>query len=219
MLSDSNESVPATGRANDTSGASVVSSNLAEAALLCGIGKFKMVSSVSLQEVLNDDENAQVTIFCLWTPFLTTLRLAAGSLALVNVFTLVADPKHAIKYLLIGLLVLLYQGVKTKFLLNECCDLSDGANCSHIESSSTSEGQVRQVIIARLNCFPNFGVGPTTVWDNSCPLVNYYDFRSKQDPFPDSSFLDSPYSAQPGAVEDKDTQMVQVAVFNGLSAG
>lgn len=119
---------------------------------------------------------------------------------------------------LVVLPLLQHLGVDTKYLLEERRDLLDGADCSNIDFSSTSGSQVSQIMIARLNRSPNFEVGPTTVLNNSCFRVNYYDVRSEQDPFSNLSLLDSPNSAQPNEVEDEVSQIVQVAVSNGLRA-
>lgn len=58
-VTDGSESMTASGRTDDGSDESIVSSKLTESAVLAGIGKMKKISPVSLQVALTDDEDAQ----------------------------------------------------------------------------------------------------------------------------------------------------------------
>lgn len=148
---DSTESVMASGQTDDGSDESIVSPKVAENAALNGIGKFKKISSISLQVPLKDGDDPQkFTFSSMWTPPGTVLLLSAGLLALVNVAFLVADADLLVEGLLIGLPVLQHLGVDTKTLSEGCRDLLEGSGCSSVAASHSGVhgGQVNRLMIA-----------------------------------------------------------------------
>lgn len=204
-LQDGSETVNARGRADDGSDESIVSSRIAEQAVLNGVGKMAKITPITLQVALKSGANAETFTFSRsWTPPRLVLKLSAGPLALLNVRFLVADADLAVEDLLIGLPVLRHLGVDTKTLLEERRDLLDGTDCNlhHLDVGTSKMGRVSRLMIARLNrlsdCTGNIS-GPEH--GNRDTSVNYYDVREEMDPFPDASLLDPADADQADAVK------------------
>lgn len=218
-LCDGNECMAAQGRADDGSDESIVSSTVAEKAVLNGIGKLTKIDPVFLQVALKQGDNAEKFTFSrTWTPPRTVLQLLVGPLALVNVTYLVADADLAAESLLIGLPVLQHLGVDTKTLLEERRDRLDGADCSAVKAATSGSGggRVSRLMIARLNRVTNDSVEPVIHPDDNRHHVDFFKVREEADPFPDASLLDPLDADQHDEIQEALESMVQDAKKNGL---
>lgn len=140
FLSKGKESVSANGPTDDGSNESIVSSKLAESALLNGIGKLIKAQPVFLQVTFKrGDEAKEFIFFSTRTSLRTTLKIAARLLALDNVTSLVADADLAVEGLLIGPSISQHLGFDTKFLLGERPDYLDGADRSFARAAKESK--------------------------------------------------------------------------------
>lgn len=218
-MCDGEESIEAIGRPDDGSDESIVSSKLAEKAVLNGIGKMSKIPLVKLQVALKEGEEAKEFSFSRsWTTPRTILQLSSGPLALVNVTYLVADAQLAVEDLLIGLPILKHLGIDTKTLLEERRDLLDGADCSTIRAASSGlhGGQVSRLMVARLNRTTNDAVEPVMEIFENRTRVDYYRVKEEVDPFPDPSLLDPVDSDQSEDVETAVSKRLQDAFDNGF---
>lgn len=175
---ESDETMSASGRADDDSDESIVSAKVAEWPMWDGIGKMSKIARVPLQMALKRRDKAQkATFLWTWMPPHTVLRLAAADpLAVVNALFLFADANLAVEDLLNELPVLKYLSVDTKTLLKEHWDLSEDAERSLLSAATTSlrGGKVSRLMIARLNCVANDVVEPVTQIDDDRPCFNFY---------------------------------------------
>lgn len=93
----------AVGRCYDASDEIIVSSSLAKRAVLDGIGRIKKIAMTTLQVALKDGAARQLFKFSrTWTCPRTTLNLAAGRHALLNVVFYVTDADLTSDDLVIG---------------------------------------------------------------------------------------------------------------------
>lgn len=147
--------------ADDGSHESIISSRVAERAVLNGIGKLKIIIPVTLQVALKTGSDAEKFTFSrIWTLPRTIFMLCARSLALVNDKYLVSDSDLAVEDLFIGLPVLRLLGVDTKTLFEDRLDLLDGPKCSAMDLKGHSDkgGRVSRPMVARLNRVPDNAV-------------------------------------------------------------
>lgn len=93
-------------------------------------------------------------------------QLAAGSLNLVNVTFMVSSEGSAAEGSMIGFKVLQHLGVDTKELLEEHCDLLDGADCSSVKAAVSPShcGEVIRLMIVRINRLTNEAIKPRKNW-------------------------------------------------------
>lgn len=152
------ESYAANGRADDGEDESIVSSLIAEHAVLNGIGRMKKVVSVKLQVALRDCNEAQTfTVHTSGEHPAWFLKLSAESLALLNVVFFVTDAEFSAENLFIGLPVLRQLGVGTKTLRENFRDLLGRAECPCVKNGSPPDkiGRVRRLMIVRLDGVSN----------------------------------------------------------------
>lgn len=219
ILSDGNESVTANGRTDDGSDESIVSTKLVEPAVRSGIGKMKKIDTLSLQVAPKDGGDAkEFTFSSTRNSPRTTLELAAGPLALINITFLVADVNLAVEDFLIGLSILQHLGVDTKTLLKIRRDLLNGADCSFVRAVNESKhgGMVSRLTPAHFNCVPSEGFAESSQDGLSRPRVNYYAVREEKDEFAETSLLDRIDSAHQNAIETAVENMIHKAFSSGF---
>lgn len=120
-------------RAEDGSNDLIVSSQIAELAVLNGIGRVSKIQPVWLQVaiIIGADDEA-FTFSRTWTLPRTVLKLSAGPLVLLCLKYHVADSDLAAEELFISLLVLQFLGIDTKTILEERRDLLDDSDRSTV---------------------------------------------------------------------------------------
>ncbi len=119
-LADGSSSIIATGRCDDGSDDTIVSSKIAEQAAMDGIGKISRITPVKIQVDLSAGGEAQeLSFYTTWTCPRIFLHLAAGQLALFNVRFLVADGVLSSGDLIVGLPVLQHLKVDNRTLLEK----------------------------------------------------------------------------------------------------
>lgn len=220
-VSDGISSQETTGRCDDGSDESIVSSRLAEKAVVQGIGRMTAIKTIKLRVALKNGEDEHSFSFSRsWTCPRTVMHLASGQLALTNVTFLVADAELACEPLIIGLPVIQHLQVDTRTLLENNRDVLDGADCSHIRNTANDSrgGTVSRMMISRLNgerTSDNDQAKATDI-DMDRPRVNYNTARMEEDPFPDPSLLDPIDSDQHADVRDSVEEMKKTADENGL---
>lgn len=128
-FSDDNEGYAAEGREDDGADETIISSRIAQYAVLNVIGKMIKLPPITLQVALKySSDGARFSFSRTWTALRTVLKLTSGPLALLNLQYLVADADLDVEDLLLGLPVLRHLGVDTKTVLEERRDLLDGSN-------------------------------------------------------------------------------------------
>lgn len=214
-IAESDKTLAATGRCDDGSDDSIVSPELAERAVLAGIGTLKAIPTVRLQVALKAEAEAQVFSFSRrWTCPRTILHLAAGQLALCNISFLVAEDDLACEDMLIGLPVLQHLKVDTKTLLENNRATLDGVDCSKVgqsEKGSTSDHADR--LVTRMEALSR---NEASEVDQHRERVNYYQTRQSEDPFPDPSLLDPIDSEQHAHINQSIESMLKKAEDNGM---
>ena len=204
------------GRCDDGSDETLASKELAEKAVLKGIGKLEAIETVHLRVALTrKEETAGFAFSRAWTVPSTVLNLSSGRLALKNIRFLVADDDGAMtcEDLLIGLPVLRHLRVDTKTLLEANISNLDGTDCSLHGKPPTNMGKLGRLMTARLNRQRNDDKRPAA----DRPKVNYHAAHTEEDPFPDPSLLDPIDEDQHDDIRKAVADIQQTAKDNGLA--
>lgn len=128
---------------------------IAERAVLNGVGKIHKINPITVQAALKTDTKAQSFPFSrTWTPTRIVLKFSTGPFALLNVRYLVADASLTSEDILLCLLLVVHHlFVDTNALLEEFSDLLDGTECVNVDSRSRkgSRSTASRLMVARLN--------------------------------------------------------------------
>lgn len=150
-LKDDSATLPCVGRCDDGADESIVSPQLAESAVLSGIGKMKKIKPVTVQAALKESREAQTfTLSREWTVPRLLLHLSVGPLALLNISLLVADAELAENDLLIGQPVLKHLGMDSKTMLENNRAQLNETDCSTVVKEDQVSSTVGRVLIARI---------------------------------------------------------------------
>jgi len=204
-----------TGQCDDGSDDSLASPDVANNAVLNGIGSFKKIQPVKFEVALTRDKQPQEFTFSkVWTVPRTVLHLSSGKLAVLNISFLVADDDLTAGGILIGRPVLRHMRVDTKTLLESNRDALDGIDCANVGNPTVAEnrGHVSAIMSQRASEVEKF----IPIQDPLRPRVDYFQSRKEIDPFPDASLLDRLDADQAPDVQGAlDTALAQ-AGKNGL---
>jgi len=219
-VQDTRASLGVIGRCEDGSDETLVSKEIAEKAVLQGIGKLEAVATVRLEVALKKKGSKATFPFSrAWTVPSTVLHLSSGRLALKNITFLVADDDDAMvcEDLLIGLPVLKHLRVDTKTLLEENITALDGTDCGLIDAPRGPMGKLGRLMTARLNGQGNAVGTASRVAATDRPKVHYHQARHAEDPFPDPSLLDPIDNDQHDDIRKAVENIQTTAKKNGLA--
>lgn len=234
-LKDDNASMHCSGRCDDGSDESIVSTTLAEAAVLKGIGRLRSVKPVKVRVAIKSgDEAQQFTANRRWEVPRLLLKLAAGPLALLNVSFIVLDAQLAAEDLLIGLPVLKHLGIDSTTMLERNFERLHETDCSQVDLTNASTSKIGRILIARIQrmrthdasdaadnqSMTTSAQAPKQTTTNQPPhdrpRANYYDSRSAPDPFPNPNLLDLPDADQNESVRSAINEMFTDALIAGF---
>lgn len=219
-VQDNSTSLDITGRCDDGSDVSLASKEVAEKAVLQGIGKFESIKTVNLEVALKKTGEGPPVKFPFsraWTVPSTVLHLSAGQMALKNIRYLVADDSLTCEDILIGLPVLRHLRVDTRTLLEDNYTSLHGTDCALNDSETQKTGKLGRIMSARLNQIQETDKEPSEKIDPARPKVNYHKARTEEDPFPDPSLLDLIDKDQHDEIKAAVKGMEQAAKKQGLA--
>ena len=154
-MSDEGTTMDGHGRCDHGSDVTIVSSRIAESAVVRGIGRLRKIKEVSAKAALKDKEDVQECSFSIsWTAPRLVMELAPGQLKLLNVTFLVADDL-AEEDLLIGFPVLGHLGFDSITMLENNRSSLDASHCVGVNnpsSDSTSARARNNIIDIAINC-------------------------------------------------------------------
>lgn len=193
-ISDGNVSVKGTGRCDDGSDETIASPQIAEKAVLKGIGRFEAITPVKIQVALTTSAEPELFTFSRkWNAPRIVMELSSGRLALHNVSFLVADAHLACEDILFGYPILQHLGIDSRTLLERNRSVIDGTDCSPVGHPTIGQkgGSLGRLMIARLQRIQ--GSDPLTesqiTLDPNRPRSNYFQHKSDLDPFPDPNLV------------------------------
>lgn len=195
VVSDGLATLRGHGRCDDGSDESISSPQLAQKAVVKGIGKMAAISPVTIQVALKEsDTPASFTFSRLWTVPRLVLELSAGQMALINVEFLVADDEIACEDVLVGLPILRHLGIDSRTLLERNWSTLTETDCASVVHSTASDscGALGRLMIARLNSV-SMATAPQTPAHKrnpNRPRGDYYAYKYDVDPFPDPSLIE-----------------------------
>lgn len=135
-VSDDRNSIESTGRYEEESDDSIVSTKLSESAAIKCISQMSPIQKVSLSAAFKNgttDSAGSLSFSRTCTVRRTILHLASGNLALMDISFLVANDDLACEGLLIGRIVLQQLWVDTNSLLDNNRFAINGADCSEVK--------------------------------------------------------------------------------------
>lgn len=224
---DGNESHTAIGRNDDGADKSIVSSRIAEHAVLNGLGKMKRILPLTLQVPSKEGSNATKCTFSQsWTASRTVLKLSPVPLALLSIKYFVAETDLEVEDLLIERSVLSHLDVVSKTLLEHRRSLLDKTDCSSVSPNNRRE-RVGTLMIPRLNHIStetsNDGdettQNLTSQGELVCALkkkIDYWNVRREEDTFPDPSMPTPLDIDQDVDIDSETSRMLQEAFHSGL---